>query len=177
MATLKEKVEAEIDKTPRLIQFMKSQGINITGKGYAECPWHDDADPSLSVNPETDEWKCFSCGRHGRFISFYAEFNKIRYTQAIKRLAKELGLREDKTIEIKEIGPKQLIKYDENIKRRRKAITLRVKKQKGDYIDNIIELLCNVQEPEDGISLKEIVTSMEDRVDVSDLFNIDINDL
>jgi DNA primase len=41
------------------------QGLNI-----GSCPFHEDTNPSLSVNPETNLWQCFGCGMGGDVIRF-----------------------------------------------------------------------------------------------------------
>jgi len=63
----KEKIEA-IKKDVDLIALIESRGIPLkkNGKGYKGlCPFHDDTDPSLSVNPTTNLWNCFGCNKGG----------------------------------------------------------------------------------------------------------------
>lgn len=38
------------------------------------CPFHEDASPSCSLNDELHAYHCFSCGRHGSFPAFVAEY-------------------------------------------------------------------------------------------------------
>jgi len=69
--------------------------INLTkmGKDYKGlCPFHDDKNPSLSVTTDKKCYKCFSCGESGNVIKFVSKFKKITYTQAMRELAKEVGI-------------------------------------------------------------------------------------
>jgi len=43
----------------------------------AVCPFHDDHDPSLSVNLQTGLFKCFGCGVSGDIFTFYAMKNDM----------------------------------------------------------------------------------------------------
>lgn len=40
----------------------------------ATCPFHEDKNPSFSLNVSEDIFRCFSCGAHGRFINFMHEY-------------------------------------------------------------------------------------------------------
>ena len=37
-------------------------------KYKALCPFHDDHNPSLELNPERQSFKCWSCGAGGTFL-------------------------------------------------------------------------------------------------------------
>ena len=60
----KERIEA-IKKGTDLVGLIQSRGIPLkkNGKGYVGlCPFHEDKNPSLSVNTSTNLWQCFGCG-------------------------------------------------------------------------------------------------------------------
>jgi DNA primase len=40
------------------------------GNHQAVCPFHEDHDPSLSVNFKTGLYKCFGCGAQGDVFAF-----------------------------------------------------------------------------------------------------------
>jgi hypothetical protein len=47
------------------------------------CPFHDDKNPSLSVIPGTELWKCFGCGQSGDAIAFVRKLHpEISFRQA-----------------------------------------------------------------------------------------------
>lgn len=71
-----------------------SSYIRLTKKGrnyWAPCPFHDDSNPSLSVNPEKRIWKCWVCGFGGTEINFVQRYEKIGYFEALKKVAEING--------------------------------------------------------------------------------------
>jgi DNA primase len=68
--------------------------ISITKKGrnyQALCPFHDDRNPSLSISPEKQIFKCFVCGTGGNAIQFIQQYDKISFPLAVKKLADMVG--------------------------------------------------------------------------------------
>jgi hypothetical protein len=48
------------------------------------CPWHEDAHPSLQVNPEKRRWFCHPCGMSGDAIDWVRRFYKLNWSQALR---------------------------------------------------------------------------------------------
>lgn len=71
--------------------------IKSSGRNYkCKCPFHDDKDPSMSINTSLGIYKCFSCNKGGNAISFVMEYEAITFPEAIKKIAQKAG------VEIKE---------------------------------------------------------------------------
>ena len=68
---------------------LKKQGREFTGL----CPFHDDKNPSLTVNDQKQFYHCFSCGAHGDIVKFVMETQKLGFGEAVKTLATEAGLK------------------------------------------------------------------------------------
>ncbi len=86
----KEKIQA-VKQGIDLVALIQSRGITLkkNGKGYVgACPFHEDKNPSLSVNPETNLWQCFGCGQGGDAIRFIELHDKVSFSEAVKRLSK-----------------------------------------------------------------------------------------
>lgn len=69
--------------------------INLEHKGknfFGVCPFHDDHSPSMSVSPEKNIYKCFSCGATGNSITFLMDYLGITFKEAIKILADNAGI-------------------------------------------------------------------------------------
>ena len=68
------KVEIEeLKRNTDLAALISSRGVALkkNGKSYMGlCPFHDDTNPSLSVNPSENLWQCFGCGAAGDVIRF-----------------------------------------------------------------------------------------------------------
>ncbi len=70
--------------------------LKRNGKNYfGICPFHDDNSPSMSVSPQKQIFKCFSCGASGNAITFVRDYHKISYAEALSRLGKQVGIRVD----------------------------------------------------------------------------------
>jgi DNA primase catalytic core len=89
MAIEKEVIES-IKQDVDLKALVEARGIRLkkNGKGYfGLCPFHDDKNPSLSVNPTQNLWQCFGCGAAGDVIRFVEMFDKVTFPEAVKRLS------------------------------------------------------------------------------------------
>lgn len=63
--------------------------ISLTKKGQsyvALCPFHNDSNPSMSVDPRKQIFKCFVCGVGGNAISFITKYKKITFYEALEYL-------------------------------------------------------------------------------------------
>lgn len=66
--------------------------IKKAGSGYvAVCPFHDDHQPSLHINPKKGIFKCFACGTGGDLFSFYSLINKKKWNESVIDLATKYG--------------------------------------------------------------------------------------
>ena len=55
----------------------------------ARCPFHEDNNPSLSINLERGMFHCFGCGvRGGDIIDFEKQLFGISYKEALNSLSK-----------------------------------------------------------------------------------------
>ncbi len=56
------------------------------------CPWHDNARPSLQVNPDRQTWKCWVCDVGGDIFSFVMQREGIEFREALEMLAERAGV-------------------------------------------------------------------------------------
>jgi DNA primase len=61
-------------------------------KLLARCPFHDDAHPSLQVDPERQSFKCWPCGEGGDVLDFIQKYERVDFVQALELLAHRAGL-------------------------------------------------------------------------------------
>lgn len=54
----------------------------------AICPFHNDHDPSLSINDEKQIFKCFVCGVGGNCFSFVQRYKSLTFQESIFEVAK-----------------------------------------------------------------------------------------
>lgn len=59
------------------------------GKGYwALCPFHNDRNPSMSINKDGQYYHCFVCNAGGDVISFVQNYESCTFLEAVEILAK-----------------------------------------------------------------------------------------
>jgi len=61
-------------------------------KYKALCPFHDDHNPSLEVNPERQSYKCWSCGAGGDIFDFVQKREHVEFPEALRMLADRAGI-------------------------------------------------------------------------------------
>ncbi len=84
--------------------------VHLTPKGanlWGLCPFHTEKTPSFSVHRDKQIYKCFGCGKGGGVINFVMEMEHLSYPDAIRRLAKRVGMEVPET-EGNEEGRKKL---------------------------------------------------------------------
>jgi DNA primase len=84
-------LKAQVD----LVALMRSSGVELQTVGRnlkALCPWHEDKDASLVVNPEKGLYNCFGCSAKGDVLSFLQERENLSFPQAVARLRELAGV-------------------------------------------------------------------------------------
>ncbi len=56
------------------------------------CPFHDDRNPSFTVNQETGWYKCWSCGAQGDVFDWVMNTERVEFPEALRILAKAAGV-------------------------------------------------------------------------------------
>ncbi len=72
-----------------LVPFMQACGIELKqvgGNYQGFCPFHEDTNPSLTVNPKENLWNCFGCDKGGDNIRFVQLFDNLGFDEAVERL-------------------------------------------------------------------------------------------
>ena len=85
----KDKIEA-IKHGVDLMALVQAKGIALKKNGkswFGLCPFHDDKNPSLSINPNENLFQCFGCGAAGDVIRFVELFDQVDFKEAVKRLS------------------------------------------------------------------------------------------
>ena len=89
MAIAKQTIE-HIKRTTDLAALVEAKGIKLKKNGKSLmglCPFHADKNPSLSVNPSKNLWRCFGCDAAGDAIRFVEMFDQVDFKEAVKRLS------------------------------------------------------------------------------------------
>jgi hypothetical protein len=78
----KDAVLASVD----IIALFTSFGVKLTKKRKSFmgiCPWHDDTNPSLSVDPVKKLYHCFGCGESGDAITLVEKMKGYSFKEAL----------------------------------------------------------------------------------------------
>ena len=79
----------EVKKRVDIVSLFSSFGIKLTRKGKSYtglCPWHDDNNPSLSVDREKGLYNCFGCGESGDVFSLVEKMKGFSFREALEYL-------------------------------------------------------------------------------------------
>ncbi|BBO32404.1 DNA primase [Lacipirellula parvula] len=67
---------------------LRRQGRSFVGL----CPWHDDAKPSFTVNPDRQSFKCWPCDVGGDIFTFVMRAEGMEFREALEMLADRAGV-------------------------------------------------------------------------------------
>jgi len=97
----------DFDELRKKIDIVKviEQYIPLTkrGKNYVGlCPFHQDSNPSLTVSPEKQIYKCFVCNAAGNVFTFVKDKENIPFLDAVKRTCELAGIDDENVNKIGE---------------------------------------------------------------------------
>lgn len=96
-----------IQNAANIVDIISSY-INLEKKGknyFGVCPFHDDHNPSMSVNEEKGLFTCFVCHKTGNVFGFVQDYENISFVDAVRIVAERVGIEID-------AGYKSISKYE-----------------------------------------------------------------
>ena len=72
-----------------------SEYVPLTKKGkyyWGKCPFHNDNNPSMSVDENRQTYTCWSCHNSGNVFNFYEQIENISFAETLKRLGDRVGI-------------------------------------------------------------------------------------
>ena len=91
--SVKDQVKQSVDIVALVGESIALQRAGRVYKGL--CPFHDDHRPSLTVDPDRQSFKCWSCGKGGDVISFVQEQERVDFVEAMRILGQRAGIQID----------------------------------------------------------------------------------
>jgi len=80
-----------IKRERRLSDIILAAGVSLRPTGQdrfvAQCPFHDDREPSLLVDERDGHFHCFGCQAHGDVIDFVIRRDGVDFIEACRRLS------------------------------------------------------------------------------------------
>jgi DNA primase catalytic core len=92
---LEEFEKDDVKKNVDIVELFASFGVDLkkVGKGYMGlCPFHEDHNPSLSVDREKGLFNCFGCGESGDAFDLVEKMKNFDFKEALKFLKGWRGL-------------------------------------------------------------------------------------
>jgi len=93
----------EVKRNMDILSLFSSFGIKLQKKGNSHmglCPFHDDKEPSLSVDQAKGLFHCFGCGESGDVFDFVMKMKGIGFREALSYLKNDsFEPQESKTVE------------------------------------------------------------------------------
>ena len=129
----KEEIKRTADIVELIGQYvqLKKAGLNHIGL----CPFHGDKDPSFTVSQSKQMFHCFGCKKSGDIFTFWMEYHKVAFQQAIKDLADRYSV----ILPEKKISPAQKKELD------LKELLYRINNAAAGYYNYILEKTDNGQ--------------------------------
>lgn len=78
-----------------LVALAGEYGLQLqrSGSKYkALCPFHDDHDPSLTLDPDRQTYRCWACGASGDVFTFVQTLERVEFPEALRMLAERVGI-------------------------------------------------------------------------------------
>lgn len=67
--------------------------LKRAGKHYKGlCPFHQDRNPSFTVDPQTGRYRCWSCGEAGDIFNWVMKTRNVDFREALEELAEKAGV-------------------------------------------------------------------------------------
>jgi DNA primase len=92
---------AAIKQAVDIVTLVGEYGLPLhrTGSKYKTiCPFHDDHNPSMELNPDRQSFKCWSCGAGGDIFDFVKDFERVDFPEALRMLADRAGVTLGETV-------------------------------------------------------------------------------
>ena len=80
-----EKLKNQIDIVNIIEQYIPVKKMGLSYK--CVCPFHDDKNPSMSINQNKQMYHCFACKAGGDAVKFVMDYEKLTYPEAIEKIA------------------------------------------------------------------------------------------
>lgn len=123
----KEEIKRSADIVELIGQYvqLKKTGMNHLGL----CPFHSEKDPSFTVSQSKQRFHCFGCKTGGDIFSFWMEYHKVSFPQAMKDLAERYHI----SLPERKMTPAQKRELD------LKELLFRINKTAAGYYNYILE--------------------------------------
>lgn len=89
MARIEDDDIRRVREATDLVQLV-AETVVLKQKGrlfWGCCPFHNEKTPSFKIDPGTQLWHCFGCGKGGDVFGYVMEREKLEFPEAVRQLA------------------------------------------------------------------------------------------
>ncbi len=94
MGRIPEETIERIRQTADIVDVVR-EVVNLKKAGRlwrGQCPFHSEKDPSFTIYPDIQIFKCFGCGEGGSVFTFIQKYYTMTYPEAIRHLGEKHGI-------------------------------------------------------------------------------------
>ncbi|TXE90091.1 DNA primase [Campylobacter volucris] len=114
--------------------------VKKQGSGYVcVCPFHDDKNPSMHINPIKGFYHCFACKAGGNVFKFVMDYEKLNFVEAVEKVASWSNFsltytsqKQDNKKSIMHILPSLNAFYKQNLSKNKEALAYLYKRGLND---------------------------------------------
>jgi DNA primase len=90
VSTVTDEIKSRVD----LVELVgRSVALKRVGASFSGlCPFHTEKTPSFYVNPQTQSWRCYGCGKWGTAFDWVMEREHLDFPEALRLLAAQTGV-------------------------------------------------------------------------------------
>lgn len=122
-----ESLSQRVDIVDVISQYIE---VRKQGSSYVSiCPFHNDRNPSMHINPQKGFYHCFACKAGGDVFKFVMDYEKLGFNDAVERVAKFCNFtltytqeKKDKGANLKHILPLLNAFYKQNLSKHRESL-------------------------------------------------------
>lgn len=134
--------ESTIEKVRRvpITDVLTSEGIEFKRIGrevVTICPWHNDTNPSLTVNDDKNICFCFACGGGTDAIAYVRQKFSTTFAEAVERIAEKNSI----AVEYDDLDPEEALR----IAAERRKVFDDIKNTHAGFRDAIRNEVCGFQ--------------------------------
>ena len=75
-----------------VVSHYTGQKLSTASKQFCLCPFHDDKNPSMSIDDNLGLFHCFSCRASGDTIKFVQDIESVSFVEALRQISKISGI-------------------------------------------------------------------------------------
>lgn len=127
---------------------------------FIVCPFHVDSDPSLSIDENKRRWKCFGCGKGGKYIHFVTLYDNevLGIQKTVAQKANEI-LQQDRDLQAR-VGFQNVFQSSQHFSNEFQKIEFSHFRRKPSGVTSYPELATKMIKEKQGLQAIQLAVSL-----------------